>query len=132
MANQPAFQAVPTPRCCAITSSSPLVICNRPATWKGNIDVGGVTPVWCDDDRPDFAVPISGVLRVRRIAIVSQVVFTSAVESDPLARAESLARLDRAVRGAGGLLSLHSITSLTGFWAAQPGPGGENGNGGGQ
>lgn len=131
MVDAPRFQAVPTPRCSAITSSSPLAICNRPATWKGLIDVGGVTPVWCDVHKPAFADKADGVLRVRRVAVVGQMVFTSAVETEHLARAEALARLVRAVQGVGGLVNLHSVTAQTGFWRVPPGAGSENGNGGG-
>lgn len=117
------------PRCCSITTSSPLAICNRPATWKGTIEVGGVTPVWCDEHKPQFADTLTGVLRVRRISVVGQMVLTSAVETEPLAKAEALARLARGVQDAGGLLNLHTLTVQTGFWAAPRPPGKANPSG---
>lgn len=130
MADQPRFQAVPTPRCCAITSSSPIVICNRPATWKGLVEVGGVTPVWCDAHKPAFAEKADGVLRVRRVAVVCQIVLTSAVDGEHMAKAEAMARLARAVEHVGGLVNLHSVSAQTGFWRAPTPPGSDNGNGG--
>lgn len=91
----------------------------------------GVTAFWCDAHKQPGATAIAGVPVVRRVSVVGQIVLTSAVETDLIARAEALARLDRGIRSIGGLLNLHVITCHTGLWAVSQPVGSENGNEGG-
>lgn len=125
------FTLLPSPRCCEITSSSPLVICNRPAIWMPRLSTIDVTPFWCDEHKKPDATIAAGVVIARRVSITSQIVLASAVRLDLLARAEALARFDRGVRAIGGLVNLHSVTCQTGSWALQQRQGDENGRGGG-
>jgi len=111
------FTIIPAPRCCEITSSSPLVICNRPASWMPILAPSGVTPFRCELHKQAGDTAIAGIAIVRRLSVVSQIVLASAVESDLLAKAEALARLERGVRAVGGILSLHTVHARTGPWA---------------
>ena len=117
MVSIPRFTMLPAPRCCVMTSSSPIVICNRIAKWMPVLGPSGITPFWCDVHKEGGATPIAGVTIVRRISVVGQIVLSSQVGVDELARAEAIARLDRGIRAVGGLLNLHVVTAQTGPWA---------------
>lgn len=128
MADRIRFEVMPSPRCCFIASESPLVVCNRAASWVPLVAVPGVTPFWCAAHKPQSAAIAAGVQVVRRVSVVAQIILASSVETDHLARAEAVARLDRGVRVAGGLLNLHVVTCQTGPWAVPWPPGSENGD----
>lgn len=95
-----------------------------------SVVTAGVTPFWCELHKRQDAAPIAGVTIARRVAVTAQIVLSSAVATDLLARAECLARLDRGVRQVGGLMNLHVVTCQTGPWASPPASGNENGDGG--
>ena len=126
--NIPRFTLIPSPRCCAISSRSPLTICNRPAAWMPVCGPSGVTAFWCDLHKEPGATAIAGMTIVRRVSVVGQIVMCSQVGTDELARAEAIARLDRGIRDAGGLLNLHVMTCQTGPWAVPASLGEENAN----
>lgn len=129
MADIPRFTIMPAPRCCEITSSAPLTVCNRPARWMPVLAALGVTAFWCDEHKKGPAMPIAGEPIVRRVSVMGQMVLGSAVATEQLARAEALARLARGIASVGGLLNLHVINCQTGPWAAPPQAGNENGDG---
>ena len=92
----------------------------------------GVTPFWCDAHRRDDATAIAGVQLARRVSVVAQIILASAVERDPLAKAEALVRLTRGVQSVGGILDLHTVNCQTGPWAVPPSPSNGNGKVGGE
>jgi hypothetical protein len=85
-----------------------------------------VTAFWCDLHKERDATPIAGITIVRRVCVVAQIVLSSAVGTDQIARAEAVARLVAGIESAGGLFNLHVVTSQTGPWAVPPGLGEEN------
>ena len=108
------FYVRPRLRCCQPKFDPARVICGEPARWRRPAPAGTVDCYFCPEHAAHGDVPIAGVTLFRRVQIVAEVTFAGVSAMPALARAEALARLERAVEEAGGMLNLHAMTDVIG------------------
>ena len=87
---------------------------------------------YCYRHRREGDVPLAGEVLFRRVSITLEAVFAASSSVPMVAKIEALARLDRAVKGAGGFVNLHAVTTVVGRGRPPPAPGegrGESGKG---
>src|SRR4051812_49050114 len=114
MNDGPLFVAAPPLRCQRPRKASSPQLCGEIASWMqpGN-DVFMPTYV-CDLHRDPSCVSIPSAGVFRRVSVQVEVLFSAASWSKNEAQAEAVARLERIVQAAGGLLSLTTVTSAVG------------------
>src|SRR5262249_19655235 len=116
------FTVIPPLRCCARVPHDVNPVCGRPAHWQTRPAPGSLPSYLCAVHRAPDDPLIARVVIVRRIALPAVVYFAGAGWNAGVMRADAAARLEQAVRDAGGLLDLMDATDVLGRFE---GPGGE-------
>ncbi len=96
--------------------------CGDLAPWVV-LDIHG-TPIafFCNRHRPKGAVAVPASVVFRRVSVVACVDLAGVSMHPPLAQAEALCRLERAIDSVGGRLSLRSVSSQVGRYEPPPPP----------
>jgi hypothetical protein len=118
MVDMARFTAAPAPRCFYCGEESEPFACGEAACWMRPGPADYPAGYFCPAHRAEGDVPIPPDYVVRRVSIVLEVVFAGTSWSDGHARAEAVCRLEEAVQGAGGLISLSQVSTALGRRAA--------------
>lgn len=114
MADVPVFTVAPPMRCFHTVDEFAKRICGARAHWTRS-HPGRISPEYfCERHRVPGDEPLPLSLTFRRITIVAEIVLAGASGLQSQAQVEALERVELAVRGAGGLLNLHTVTSVIG------------------
>lgn len=114
------FSFVPPLRCFHAEWNRAAHVCGAPARWtrvSGDTQPG---PFFCDEHRGPKDTPIEGALLVRRVTLTLDVSFAGASAMPAIARADALARLERAIADIGGVINLHQVYDVVGRYEPPP------------
>lgn len=108
------FTVVPPLRCFYQLEDSLSDVCGALARWQRVCGDGAICAYFCDEHASPTDTPIAGAQLVRRVTVTLDVSFAGASLVPALARRDALARLEAAVRAAGGLINLHAVYDAVG------------------
>lgn len=114
MADVAVFDICPPIRCSSPVRDPYRLVCGEVATWRAEPVAGAPAVYRCAKHRQPADRPLEGPVIFRRVTVAAVVWFAGVGESDQVCQAEALARLERAVADAGGLMRLNSITCVSG------------------
>jgi|GEM_PF-3598146 len=119
----PAVAIAPPPRCYHRLESPAGGICGELARWLRPGRDWFAVSYFCDAHRldGDQLVPVEHVFR--RVRVLADLLITGVATNAPLAQTEAVARLEAAIRAAGGVLDVHGVRSYMVRSAAVPGGG---------
>jgi hypothetical protein len=112
--NVPAFVVCPVLRCYRVTMNSPRVVCGELARWRELGRHWFDDSFFCDQHRNATDVPVVDDVAIRRVRITADVFLAGTNIRAPQAQAEAVARLERAVAAAGGILDVQGVLSTVG------------------
>jgi hypothetical protein len=115
------FTVAPKIRCCHFAKHRESSICGEIASWKAPSQYASTGAYFCEEHRRPEHVPIAGTVLFRRVSLQIEVLFAGVSPIPAMAQAEALARLERAVESAGGMLSIKAASSVVGY-CELPGP----------
>jgi hypothetical protein len=88
-----------------------VVFCGAPATSKRPGSQWFAEQFFCAAHAQPIDVPIAGERVFRRVRLSADVLFAAVDANPPMAQAEALERLERAIEAVGGLLDVSRVTS---------------------
>lgn len=120
----PAFAVSPTLRCYHVEGNSIRFVCGAPARWREPGQHWFGDSFFCDVHRKPTDVLVEADVAIRRVRITCDVFLAGTNIRAPQAQAEAVARLERAIAAAGGILDVHGVLSTVGRIRAAAAPGG--------
>lgn len=122
MSELPTFVVAPPIRCFHRHEDHELAPCGQGARWirwrKSVLPQG----YFCDRHRAPGDEPILAEPLIRRVSVSLEVLFSATNWIAEPGQVEAVARLERAVESAGGVINLHAVTSVIGRCAGWPSP----------
>lgn len=110
----PTFVLCPTLRCYHVEGKSPRIVCGALARWREPGEHWFNDSFFCDLHRGPNDLVVDGDVVVRRVRITADVFLAGTNIRSPQAQTEAVARLERAVAAAGGILDVHGVLSSVG------------------
>lgn len=118
MSDAPEFHVKPTIRCFHRDPDRSPAACARQARWMRPGASSVPSGYFCDEHVSPGDVPIPATVIFRRVSVQLEVLFSATDFSPGMAQAEAVAALERAVERVGGVINLHTVTSVVGRYAS--------------
>src|SRR4051812_38085418 len=114
MSDVPEFRVRPALRCFYRDQDRPAAVCAKHARWMRANGSSLPSGYFCDEHMSIGDVPIPPAVIFRRVSVQLEVVMSATDFAPPSAQAEAVATLEAAVERAGGVVNLHTVTSVVG------------------
>lgn len=123
----PTFAIRPTLRCFGVQGPGAPTWCGKPATHYRQARAWGMHSFLCAEHAEPGDVPLPSTVVFRRVRIMGHVDVAAISWTPDRAQNEAVRVMEDAIRAAGGLLDVYSVTSCTGRHTELAAPASPNG-----